>query len=171
MTSSSSTSQSTSTGQNPPAPDQPTTGQNEGSGQKPSDKQSSSGQTNPPSTTGQGSDSSKPKSSGSSMNGGSSSSMPSQSGSSSPTPGASGQNNLPEKNTEQERSVISRPRPSLRRGIFLRPALLSEIAGTSPAMTSWQFRNKAVMPGLVPGIHVLLVAGVQSRGWPGQARP
>jgi hypothetical protein len=28
-----------------------------------------------------------------------------------------------------------------------------------------------VMPGLVPGIHVLLMLMPQSRGWPGQARP
>jgi hypothetical protein len=28
-----------------------------------------------------------------------------------------------------------------------------------------------VMPGLVPGIHVLIFAHVQRRGWPGQARP
>src|SRR5438445_13844346 len=28
-----------------------------------------------------------------------------------------------------------------------------------------------VMPGLVPGIHVLNAGAVQERGWPGQARP
>jgi len=27
------------------------------------------------------------------------------------------------------------------------------------------------MPGLVPGIHVLLLAPLRRRGWPGQARP
>jgi len=27
------------------------------------------------------------------------------------------------------------------------------------------------MPGLVPGIHVLLAALLLRRGWPGQARP
>jgi len=84
------------TGQNPPAQNQSTTGQNEGSGQKPSDKQSSGPSQ---STTGQGSGSSKPESSGSSMNGGSSS-MPSQSGSSSSTPSSSGQSTMPEKNKQ-----------------------------------------------------------------------
>jgi Putative peptidoglycan binding domain len=84
------------TGQNPPAQNQSTTGQNEGSGQKPSDKQSSGPIQ---STTGQGSGSSKPESSGSSMNGGSSS-MPSQSGSSSSTPSSSGQSTMPEKNKQ-----------------------------------------------------------------------
>jgi hypothetical protein len=28
-----------------------------------------------------------------------------------------------------------------------------------------------VMPGLVPGIHVLTVSQQKRRGWPGQARP
>jgi hypothetical protein len=28
-----------------------------------------------------------------------------------------------------------------------------------------------VMPGLVPGIHVLLRLSQERRGWPGQARP
>jgi len=85
---------SSTTGQNPSAQNQSTTGQNEGSGQKPSDKQSGGPSQ---STTGQGIGSSKPESSGSSMNGGSSS-MPSQSGSSSSTPSSSGQSTTPEKN-------------------------------------------------------------------------
>jgi len=87
---------SSTTGQNPSAQNQSTTGQNEGSGQKPSDKQSGGPSQ---STTGQGSGSSKPESSGSSMNGGSSS-MPSQSGSSSSTPSSSGQSTMPEKNKQ-----------------------------------------------------------------------
>ena len=32
-------------------------------------------------------------------------------------------------------------------------------------------RQNVVMPGLVPGIHVLLSCNEQKRGWPGQARP
>jgi hypothetical protein len=32
-------------------------------------------------------------------------------------------------------------------------------------------QNDFVMPGLVPGIHVLLLEAEESRGWPGQARP
>jgi hypothetical protein len=31
--------------------------------------------------------------------------------------------------------------------------------------------KSAVMPGLAPGIHVLLVPPEGKRGWPGQARP
>jgi len=30
---------------------------------------------------------------------------------------------------------------------------------------------RVVMPGLVPGIHVLFAGCTQRRGWPGQARP
>jgi hypothetical protein len=31
--------------------------------------------------------------------------------------------------------------------------------------------SELVMPGLVPGIHVLPIAPQERRGWPGQARP
>jgi hypothetical protein len=34
-----------------------------------------------------------------------------------------------------------------------------------------QLERFFVMPGLVPGIHVLLRLGQERRGWPGQARP
>jgi hypothetical protein len=33
------------------------------------------------------------------------------------------------------------------------------------------FLVKLVMPGLVPGIHVLAALEQERRGWPGQARP
>jgi hypothetical protein len=34
----------------------------------------------------------------------------------------------------------------------------------------WGFLAKFVMPGLVPGIHVLQVPQQERRGWPGQVR-
>jgi hypothetical protein len=40
----------------------------------------------------------------------------------------------------------------------------SDMRSTNPAHTS-----KFVMPGLVPGIHVLLLYQQERRGWPGQS--
>jgi hypothetical protein len=33
------------------------------------------------------------------------------------------------------------------------------------------YHTLTVMPGLVPGIHVLTQQQLRKRGWPGQARP
>jgi hypothetical protein len=55
--------------------------------------------------------------------------------------------------------------------IVVRPFALSVQVAYRPNCRARAEEAEAVMPGFIPGIHVLLDARHWRRGWPGQARP
>jgi hypothetical protein len=66
-------------------------------------------------------------------------------------------------------ALVAIPTGSKRDSATTIPQIGNRYGGESTRYTR-SARTLAVMPGLVPGIHVLL-SQQERRGWPGQARP